>query len=906
MEHTRYLTYPTPGQASKLIETVDWEGNEAKVLFVAHPSVVARDRLVLSWVREPSLAGREGAWFLSLSSQLTRCYRSPTATKPHSKAEAYPRIFYDKLVPPVCSSSHSSASSPHDIGAGLVTPTSQAPNKHRDVVTMSRVLNDRCLSNLLLVEVRESANCFVNYRLSLRDSIVLVFSFNSRVSFEVVREKILQLRPYDPRCRPVVALIGTAACTEDREVDNDEIDGLKIMFPMFYCEVTREDEAFPVMDAIASVLKPESVTRNAKLWLSCGLPPASDPSNGLSRKSPNTRTGVAIVAVSYTLRLTLGHVLMGGAASLEDLPQLFGTQGVAAIQIGRQKLVAFSVSSGGRGEGRVGVIPIWVLLTTPPPINDLADLNRCHPLLAPLVYMDPSKSRSPRPRGTYAFEVRARIVFVIALDLLNTHASPSSLPSGERDHDAKREEGNLKIAWKAYTPHGFTIQKSIGSFGVCAFLAHVTCDCTPKWARYAESDSPAACSLNLEQRGSDDDPRLSAIWTNGGIKQPPEIKERKKGCPPPSTAELRVGRPALPALRHERLGLKLYDATIAEMRPFLEQEEQARASSMKNVFTWMVAKLHGVDTSFDVLLSYTTTPDVDISRLKPFCVMGENLNRDEGVQSLDLTMKVTITIGDAPSCPILDIETHQADPFCRFAPFIFQLDLNGGSVDEANINYRTACKLMSSSVSYLYQDGAEEPTVMSFEAYPCDSAGGVWAFGFPKGFSGLLRNHEWSKGDLYLAHRMRLSSTSIFLTTLLGEAFRSNGARKISGVEIAYQFHRGSSAETTFPLDAPDVGGTTPLHIPPHLSTEDAGITPPTMANLPGTAYGDHFQGIAPISSTSFDHSLAAQSPVVGDWTVLRQRKESRAAWWSSLSQGSSSFLPFVPAEDGGLVGFSM
>ncbi|TEB09711.1 hypothetical protein FA13DRAFT_1722430 [Coprinellus micaceus] len=897
MEHTRYLTYPTPGRASKLIETVDWEGNEAKVLFVAHPSVVARDRLVLSWVSHRH--------------------------KPHSKLRRILGFSMTSLY----------RRSPHDIGAGLVTPTSQAPNKHRDVVTMSRVLNDRCLSNLLLVEVRESANCFVNYRLSLRDSIVLVFSFNSRVSFEVVREKILQLRPYDPRCRPVVALIGTAACTEDREVDNDEIDGLKIMFPMFYCEVTREDEAFPVMDVIASVLKVswglgrrerrcgslrncslavvkflgrlKGVTRNAKLWLSCGLPPASDPSNGLSRKSPNTRTGVAIVAVSYTLRLTLGHVLMGGAASLEDLPQLFGTQGVAAIQIGRQKLVAFSVSSGGRGEGRVGVIPIWVLLTTPPPINDLADLNRCHPLLAPLVYMDPSKSRSPRPRGTYAFEVRARIVFVIALDLLNTHASPSSLPSGERDHDAKREEGNLKIAWKAYTPHGFTIQKSIGSFGVCASLAHVTCDCTPKWARYAESDSPAACSLNLEQRGSDDDPRLSAIWTNGGIKQPPEIKERKKGRPPPSTAELRVGRPALPALRHERLGLKLYDATIAEMRPFLEQEEQARASSMKNVFTWMVAKLHGVDTSFDVLLSLPP-PDVDISRLKPFCVMGENLNRDEGVQSLDLTMKVTITIGDAPSCPILDIETHQADPFCRFAPFIFQLDLNGGSVDEANINYRTACKLMSSSVSYLYQDGAEEPTVMSFEAYPCDSAGGVWAFGFPKGFSGLLRNHEWSKGDLYLAHRMRLSSTSIFLTTLLGEAFRSNGARKISGVEIAYQFHRGSSAETTFPLDAPDVGGTTPLHIPPHLSTEDAGITPPTMANLPGTAYGDHFQGIAPISSTSFDHSLAAQSPVVGDWTVLRQRKESRAAWWSSLSQGSSSFLPFVPAEDGGLVGFSM
>ncbi|TEB21592.1 hypothetical protein FA13DRAFT_1716762 [Coprinellus micaceus] len=846
MEHTRYLTYPTPGRASKLIETVDWEGNEAKVLFVAHPSVVARDRLVLSWVS----------------------HRHETAFK----AEAYPRIFYDKLVPPVCSSSHSSASSPHDIGAGLVTPTSQAPNKHRDVVTMSRVLNDRCLSNLLLVEVRESANCFVNYRLSLRDSIVLVFSFNSRVSFEVVREKILQLRPYDPRCRPVVALIGTAACTEDREVDNDEIDGLKIMFPMFYCEVTREDEAFPVMDVIASVLKLDP------------LPLLRSPTNRIEG-------------------LTLGHILMGGAASLEDLPQLFGTQGVAAIQIGRQKLVAFSVSSGGRGEGRVGVIPIWVLLTTPPPINDLADLNRCHPLLAPLVYMDPSKSRSPRPRGTYAFEVRARIVFVIALDLLNTHARLClaiyhciDWELTSLDHDAKREEGNLKIAWKAYTPHGFTIQKSIGSFGVCASLAHVTCDCTPKWARYAESDSPAACSLNLEQRGSDDDPRLSAIWTNGGIKQPPEIKERKKGRPPPSTAEL----------RHERLGLKLYDATIAEMRPFLEQEEQARASSMKNVFTWMVAKLHGVDTSFDVLLSYTTTPDVDISRLKPFCVMGENLNRDEGVQSLDLTMKVTITIGDAPSCPILDIETHQADPFCRFAPFIFQLDLNGGSVDEANINYRTACKLMSSSVSYLYQDGAEEPTVMSFEAYPCDSAGGVWAFGFPKGFSGLLRNHEWSKGDLYLAHRMRLSSTSIFLTTLLGEAFRSNGARKISGVEIAYQFHRGSSAETTFPLDAPDVGGTTPLHIPPHLSTEDAGITPPTMANLPGTAYGDHFQGIAPISSTSFDHSLAAQSPVVGDWTVLRQRKESRAAWWSSLSQGSSSFLPFVPAEDGGLVGFSM
>ena len=90
-------------------------------------------------------------------------------------------------------------------------------------------------------------------RLSHRDSIFVVFSFSSSASFEDARRLISQLRSRTLSDRPVVALVATHAGAEVREVDEVEVEELKREFTMFYWEVEREDDAFPVLNAIASV-----------------------------------------------------------------------------------------------------------------------------------------------------------------------------------------------------------------------------------------------------------------------------------------------------------------------------------------------------------------------------------------------------------------------------------------------------------------------------------------------------------------------------------------------------------------------------------------------------------------------------------------------------------------------------
>ncbi|TEB20221.1 hypothetical protein FA13DRAFT_1801177 [Coprinellus micaceus] len=141
-------------------------------------------------------------------------------------AGTYPSIYYDALTLPT-------------------------PNEHFDQETESRILDGKLVSNLVLIEVRNHRKFLVDYGRS-GDSVVFVFSFNSFASFEAVRGCVSQLRGRDLKKRPVVAIIGTAAASTDREVNEAEVDDLKAALSMFYWDVDQEEDAFPVMDAIAS------------------------------------------------------------------------------------------------------------------------------------------------------------------------------------------------------------------------------------------------------------------------------------------------------------------------------------------------------------------------------------------------------------------------------------------------------------------------------------------------------------------------------------------------------------------------------------------------------------------------------------------------------------------------------
>lgn len=87
----------------------------------------------------------------------------------------------------------------------------------------------------------------------------MLFSFESMDSFYLARDIILSLSRYDILKRPVVALIGTRVNSGRKCVTTSEVDEVTRLFPLFYCEIDQEDEAYYILNAVSSHLrvKPE-------------------------------------------------------------------------------------------------------------------------------------------------------------------------------------------------------------------------------------------------------------------------------------------------------------------------------------------------------------------------------------------------------------------------------------------------------------------------------------------------------------------------------------------------------------------------------------------------------------------------------------------------------------------------